>query len=72
MTPSAPISSADRPEITGTQCLIETADRLPAPNKRIFNRFDIVLFALCCLGLLIYLIESESIRYLALRLGVRH
>ncbi len=41
------------------------------PAERSIGAFDLILFALCCLCFLIYLIESESVRYLLSHLGLR-
>jgi hypothetical protein len=60
------------PEVTEERKhFVESAGRVSVPRKRLFNRFDLILLALCCLSFLIYLIESESIRYLVLHVVAR-
>jgi len=39
--------------------------------KRTVGPLDLFLFVLCCAGFLLYLIESESVRYLVSHLGLR-
>jgi hypothetical protein len=53
------------PEISeARQEFVEAADDASAPKRRAVAVLDVILFALCCLSFLIYLIESESIEYL--------
>jgi hypothetical protein len=61
-----PANTATQLDVAGD---VSTRDRDHA--NRAVKPLDLVLFALCCAGLLLYLIESESIRYLLSHLGLR-